>query len=99
MKCPKCGSEKVSTERRIDGMNSCRDCGHSWRNAAQGAIVSTCHEDRNCKLCLCCVCGEIHKCVPSFDFYTTKDHGDGLVCERCFYNYIGLRLNDKQAGG
>ena len=94
MNCPKCGSENISTERRIDGMKTCLDCDYKWRNVSQvGHVVTSCHEDRTYKRCLCCVCGEIHKCTPSFDFYTTDDHGEGLVCERCFHEYLGHRLN------
>jgi uncharacterized Zn ribbon protein len=94
MNCQKCGSENVSTERRTDGMRTCNDCGYKWRNVSQaGHIVTSCHEERTHKKCLCCVCGEIHKCTPSFDFYTTEDHGEGLVCEKCFHEYLGHRLN------
>lgn len=35
MNCSKCGSENVSTERRIDGMKTCLDCGYKWRNVVQ----------------------------------------------------------------
>lgn len=35
------------------------------------------------KLCLCSVCGQIERCTPNFDYYTTTEH-DGLVCEECF---------------
>ena len=94
MNCTKCGSENLSTERRIDGMKTRLDCGYKWRNVAQaGHVVTSCHEERKNRKCLCCVCGEIHKCTPSFDFYTTDDHGEALVCERCFHEYIGYRLN------
>ena len=92
--CIKCGSENTSTERRPDGMNACLNCGYKWRNVSHaGHVVLTCNEDMAYKKCMCSVCGEIHKCTPSFDFYTTKDHGDKLVCERCFYEYLGHRLN------
>ena len=92
--CIKCGSESTTTERRIDGFRTCNDCGYKWKNVTQsGYIVDTCHHDRRGKRCLCCVCGEVHKCTPQFDFYTTKDHGDKLVCERCFNEYLGHRLN------
>lgn len=32
MKCKKCRSENVSTERRIDGNHICLDCGYVWKN-------------------------------------------------------------------
>ena len=92
--CIKCGSENMSTERRPDGLNTCLDCGHKWRNVSQMShVVLTCHEERTYKKCMCSVCGEIHTCTPSFDFYTTKDHGEKLVCEKCFHEYLGHRLN------
>ena len=75
-------------------MKTCLHCYYKWRNVARaGHIITSCHEDRAYKRCLCCVCGEIHECTPSFDFYTTDDHGEGLVCERCFHEYLGHRLN------
>jgi ribosomal protein L37AE/L43A len=50
MNCPKCGSENVSTERRIDGMKTCLDCDYKWRNVSQaGHVVTSCHEDRTYK--------------------------------------------------
>jgi hypothetical protein len=50
MNCPKCGSENVSIERRVDGMKTCLDCGYKWRNVAQaGHVVTSCHEDRTYK--------------------------------------------------
>ena len=92
--CKKCGSENMSTERRPDGLHTCLDCGYKWRNVSQMShIVFTCHEDRSSKNCMCCICGGIAKCTPFFDFYTTKDHGEKLVCERCFHEYLGHRLN------
>lgn len=95
--CSKCGSENISTERRIDGFNTCLDCGYKWRNVSQaGHIVLTCHEPRAHKKCMCCVCGEINTCTPEFDFYTTKDHGENLVCETCFHEYLGYRLNSEK---
>jgi hypothetical protein len=43
MNCPKCGSENVSIERRVDGMKTCLDCGYKWRNVAQaGHVVGSC---------------------------------------------------------
>jgi predicted RNA-binding Zn-ribbon protein involved in translation (DUF1610 family) len=27
-KCPKCGSENIITEKRIDGFSTCLDCKH-----------------------------------------------------------------------
>ena len=51
-------------------------------------VVTDRHQQRCFKHCLCCVCGEVHECTPSFDFYTTNDHGDELVCEKCFRIYL-----------
>ena len=31
MKCPKCGSEKLTIEKRIDGYCHCIDCGWNWK--------------------------------------------------------------------
>ena len=31
MKCPKCGSEKLIIEKRIDGYCHCLDCGWNWK--------------------------------------------------------------------
>ena len=51
MDCPKCGSENVSTERRIDGMKMCLDCDYKWRNVAQaGHVVTSRSEDITYKL-------------------------------------------------
>jgi hypothetical protein len=59
-------------------------------------VIKTIHHDRAYKDCLCCVCGEISKCTPSNDFYSTPDHGEGLVCERCFHKYCGHKINAKR---
>ena len=32
MKCPKCGSENISIEKRIDGNCTCLNCGFIWKN-------------------------------------------------------------------
>ena len=98
MICQRCGAECVSTERRIGGINTCLACGYKWRNVAQDEhVVTSAREGRAYKKCLCCVCGEIRKCTPSFDFYSTDDHGEGIVCERCFHEYLGHRLNTLNA--
>lgn len=93
-RCKMCGGENVNTERRLDGMNQCLDCAYRWSNVSQAEhVVTSLHEDRGYKNCRCCVCGEVSKCTPTFDFYTTEDHGELLVCERCFHEYLGQRLN------
>jgi hypothetical protein len=33
-KCPKCGSDRVTIERRIDGDCLCNFCGYKWKNQA-----------------------------------------------------------------
>ena len=52
-------------------------------------IVSTKDEERCYKMCHCCECGCVERCTPSGDFYSTKDHGDDLLCRRCFASYSG----------
>lgn len=97
MNCTKCGSEKISIERRIDGFKICLDCGFRERNISQaGHVVLTIHENRRYKNCMCVVCGRISKCTPTNDFYSTPDHGEKLVCERCFSEYVGHKLNKKE---
>jgi len=32
LKCPNCGSENVSTERRPNGYHHCKKCGRKWKN-------------------------------------------------------------------
>ena len=59
-------------------------------------VVSTIHEDRRYKRCLCCICNTISKCTPSNDFYSTQDHGEKLVCEKCFREYLGHKLNNER---
>ena len=93
MKCSRCGSENLSIERRIDGIRTCNDCGYKERNVSQGVhVVASIHEQRAYNRCLCSVCGKISTCTPSNDFYSTPDHGEGLVCERCFHEYLGHKL-------
>ena len=53
-------------------------------------------EDRGYKRCKCSSCGCIEICTPEFDFYTTPDHGDRLICEQCFQTYIMEGLEDKK---
>jgi len=96
MSCKMCGSDDVLTERRPHGMNTCGACGYKWENYSRNKIVVDCHEERRNKKCLCCVCGRIEKCTPLFDFYTTEDHGEKLVCEKCFYEYLRQRLNNQK---
>ena len=31
VKCPYCGSDKIQTERRLDGFHRCVDCQYSWK--------------------------------------------------------------------
>lgn len=47
--------------------------------------------DRRYKNCFCCVCKTVQLCTPANDFYITRDHGDDLVCERCFLIYAAKR--------
>jgi len=56
-------------------------------------IVLTNNEDRWYKPCMCCVCKAISICTPTHDFYVTHDHGDKLICEQCYCEYLGQRLN------
>jgi len=57
------------------------------------SIVETVNEDRCYKQCRCCVCEKVRLCTPSFDFYSTEDHGDKLVCESCFTHYVREKLS------
>ena len=41
MKCPKCGSENVATERRPNGFNTCLKCGYRWQNGAKQPELTT----------------------------------------------------------
>ena len=61
-----------------------------------GDIITTGGTDRGYKLCKCCVCGTVEKCTPSFDYYTTQDHGDKLVCESCFRIYVSKKMKDNK---
>ena len=91
--CKRCGvvyKSGTSYYRLRSFSDASRSCGMV---AQSGCVVTCCHYDRTYRRCLCCVCGEIHICTPSFGFYTTDDHGEGLVCERCFHEYLGHRLN------
>lgn len=54
-------------------------------------IVENKYEDRRNKLCKCCVCGKVERCTVVNDFYDTKDHGDGLVCESCLLGYLAKK--------
>lgn len=31
MKCSKCGSDNITTERRINGYHICKKCGYQWQ--------------------------------------------------------------------
>lgn len=93
MNCSRCGSENLSIERRPDGMRICNDCGYKEVNVSQkGHIVTDIHEERRYKQCMCCVCNSVYKCTPAYDFYSTDDHGEKLVCEWCFQEYLGHRI-------
>lgn len=35
MKCPKCGSTNISTERRPNGFNTCLKCGYRWQDGVK----------------------------------------------------------------
>jgi hypothetical protein len=59
-------------------------------------LIETIHKDRGYKQCLCCVCGEVSQCTPNNDFYSTEDHGEGLVCERCFREYAGYKIRNNR---
>lgn len=40
MKCPKCGSTNISTERRLDGFNTCLKCGYKWKNGVEPKLTT-----------------------------------------------------------
>jgi ribosomal protein L37AE/L43A len=99
MNCSKCGSEKLLIERRPNGIIECLDCGYKEVNGSQKSrIVLTKHEVRQYKKCMCAVCSKISKCTPTSDFYSTPDHGDGILCEKCFYEYFGHKQKNQTNG-
>ena len=51
-------------------------------------VITKDGEDRGYKICKCTLCGVEKQCTPSFDFYTTEEHGDELLCENCFSDYV-----------
>ena len=51
-------------------------------------VIKTKHGNRQYKMCQCCVCNKVSRCTPTNDFYETKEHGDGIVCEKCFSIYL-----------
>jgi hypothetical protein len=59
-------------------------------------VITTIEENRSNKLCLCSVCGKIARCTPTFDFYSNIDFGENLVCETCFHEYLGHKLNNEK---
>ena len=38
MKCPKCGSVNINTERRPNGYHTCLKCNYKWRNEHQNSL-------------------------------------------------------------
>ena len=61
-------------------------------------IITTKHGDRSYKDCKCCVCGSVSKCTPSNDFYSTEEHGNGILCEKCFADYTADLINKARRG-
>jgi hypothetical protein len=51
-------------------------------------VVKNGSADRGYKECECHVCKSVSTCTPYNDFYTTEKHGDNLLCESCFGNYV-----------
>lgn len=41
MNCPKCGSDRITTERRPDGVHRCTLCHHSWPNTPVTQTANT----------------------------------------------------------
>ena len=39
IKCPKCGSENIESERRINGNRRCVDCGYTWNMRDEEKVV------------------------------------------------------------
>lgn len=58
-------------------------------------VVRTKDVDRAYKECFCCVCETISTCTPSNDFYDTDYHGDGIICQSCFYHYCNSKVSGK----
>ena len=55
-------------------------------------IIETAKEDRRYKLCRCADCGEVGRCTPVSDYYSTPDTGDKLLCETCFGKHTRLKF-------
>jgi hypothetical protein len=55
-------------------------------------IITTKHGSRGYKMCQCCVCETVSKCTPTNDFYSTAEHGDGILCEKCFHVYVSKQI-------
>jgi hypothetical protein len=59
-----------------------------YNNLEDDHIVTKKDEKRRYKNCRCCVCNTVSRCTFENDFYSTNDHGDGIVCEKCFHEYL-----------
>ncbi len=102
--CPRCN---VVQPRRIPSIllpgQQCRVCKYSdprkWEDIEEieknQEVVTATNEPRQYRMCECCVCKTVEQCTPSFDFYTTDDHGDKLLCEDCFHKYVSHKLKEK----
>ena len=62
----------------------------------QERIIESANEDRGYKLCKCSICDVVARCTPSFDFYSTPETGDKLLCENCFREHTVKQLQDKR---
>ena len=51
-------------------------------------VIKTGNVDRGYKLCECHICKSVSECTPYNGFYTTEKHGDNLLCQSCFGDYV-----------
>ena len=59
-------------------------------------IIETTEENRGYKLCRCASCGIVARCTPLFDFYSTEETEDKIICEDCFREYLYKKLQDEK---
>ncbi len=41
IKCPKCGSENLTTEKRLNGFRECQECHYRWKMGSLEEATST----------------------------------------------------------
>jgi hypothetical protein len=82
------GKDGIKWERTLDDFKNFTETGiRRFKH-----VITTKDYDRAYKLCKCCECNQIAVCTPTFDFYDTEDHGDGILCEGCFRDYARNKM-------